>query len=280
MSPRTRTATLMAFRDQLRRPLVPILLVVIPAFIVFWSVSITKPSPRRIELPGDLWVTTTMKALHGPEMAKFAVAFVAALVGAFVMQASLQGDRRLILAGYRIRELIAARAAVLVAATMVAVAVAALVTARGFEARSWTIVVAALLLAGLIYGAIGALAGALLDKLAATYLILFLLMADLSVVQTPMFHAQPARLAWLLPGYGPTRLMLEGAYAPSFHAGGELTLALAWLAGLTLAVVVVLRRKLGGRTHRRSPTEATDRLRGIFTTVTDPSIVRRERSTR
>jgi hypothetical protein len=280
MNARARTAALMAFRDQLRRPLVPILLVVIPAFIVFWSVAITKPTPRRIELPGDLWVTTTMKALHGPEMAKFTVAFVAALVGVFVMQASLQGDRRLIVAGYRIRELIAARVAVLLAATMIVVGIAALVTARGFEARSWTVVVAALLLAGLIYAAIGALAGALLDKLAATYLILFLLVADLSVVQTPMFHAQPARFAWLLPGYGPTRLMLEGAYAPSFHAGGELMLALAWLAGLVLAVLIVVRRKLGVRAHRSISTEATDRLRGIFTAANDPWIVRRERSTR
>jgi hypothetical protein len=221
-----------------------------------------------------------MKALHGPEMAKFTVAFVAALVGVFVVQASLQGDRRLILAGYRVREVIAARAAVLLAATTVAVGVAALVTARAFEARSWTLVVSALLIAGLIYGAIGALAGALLDKLAATYLILFLLMADLSVVQTPMFHEQPVRFAWLLPGYGPTRLMLEGAYAPSFRAGGELVLALAWLAGLALAVVVVLRRKLGVRGRRRSSTEATERLRGIFTTAADPLFVRRERSTR
>ena len=85
MSPRTRTATLMAFRDQLRRPLVPILLVVIPAFIVLWSVAITKPESRRIELSGGVWMTTTMKALHGPEMAKFSVAVVAALVGVFVM---------------------------------------------------------------------------------------------------------------------------------------------------------------------------------------------------
>ncbi len=67
----TATATAMAFRDQLRRPLVPILLVVVPAFIVIWSVAITQPESRRIELAGGVWVTTTMKALHGPEMAKF-----------------------------------------------------------------------------------------------------------------------------------------------------------------------------------------------------------------
>jgi hypothetical protein len=50
------------------------------------------------------------------------------------------------------------------------------------------------------------------------HLTLFLVAADLSVVQTPMFHAAPSRLAPLLPGYGPTRVMLEGAFAPSFKA--------------------------------------------------------------
>ena len=115
---RTMTATVMAFRDQLRRPLVPILLVVVPAFIVLWSVAITKASPHRIELPGGIWVTTTMKALHGPEMAKFSVAFVAALVGVFVVQAALQGDRRLVVAGYRAGETLLARLLVVASATV------------------------------------------------------------------------------------------------------------------------------------------------------------------
>jgi hypothetical protein len=242
---RTATATAMAFRDQLRRPLVPILLVVVPAFIVVWSVAITQPESRRIELSGGVWVTTTMKALHGPEMAKFTVAFVAALVGVFVMRASLQGDRRLVVAGLRAREAVAARLVVLLTATTVAVVVAAVAVALNFSPRSWAPVVGALVLTGLIYGGIGALVGVLLDRLAATYLILFLIAADLSVVQTPMFHASPSRFAPLLPGYGPTRVMLEGAFAPSFNAAVPLLIALAWAVGLNLAAYYVLRRALG-----------------------------------
>ena len=242
---RTATATVMAFRDQLRRPLVPILLVVVPAFIVVWSVAITQPESRRIELSGGVWVTTTMKALHGPEMAKFTVAFVAALVGVFVMRAALQGDRRLVVAGLRAREAVAARLVVLLTATMVVVAVAAVAIALSFSPRSWPSVVGALVLTGLIYAAIGALVGVLLDKLAATYVILFLVAADLSVVQTPMFHASPSRFASLLPGYGPTRVMLEGAFAPSFNAAVPLVIALVWVFGLSLAAYLVLRRAVG-----------------------------------
>ena len=37
-------------------------------------------------------------------MAKISIAFVAALVGVFVMQSALQGDRRLVVAGFRAGE--------------------------------------------------------------------------------------------------------------------------------------------------------------------------------
>ena len=241
------TATAMAFREQGRRPLVPILLIVIPAFIVSWSVATTQAKPHRILLPGGDWVTTTMKDLHGPEMAKFSVAVVSALVGTFVMRAALQGDRRLVAAGLRARDAIAARLAVLAAAVAIAVAVSALATSLNFSPVSWAPVIPALLLVGLTYGAIGALAGALLDKLAATYLILFLLLTDLSLVQTPMFHAEPLAYAWLLPGYGPTRLMLDGAFSGGFDAAGPLALALTWLASLSIALCVALRRAVAPR---------------------------------
>jgi hypothetical protein len=241
---RTKTAMMMAFRDQLRRPLIPILLVAVPVFIVVWSVAITQPETRRIELAKGVWATTTMKALHGPEMAKFTVAFVAALMGLFVMRAALQGDRRLVVAGLRAREAIAARSIVLLAATSVAVVASAVAVALNFTPRMWPAVIGALVLTGVIYGGIGALVGVLLDKLAATYAILFIVAADLSVVQTPMFHASPSRYAPLLPGYGPTRVMLEGAFAPTFAAWSPVAIGLTWAGALGAAVYLVLRRSL------------------------------------
>jgi hypothetical protein len=242
MSARARTATAMAFRDQRRRPLVLILLVIVPAYVITRSIAETLPTPRDVGLPGGVLVHTTMKDLHGAEMGGVTIAFVVALVGVFVMQSALEGDRRLVLAGYRPGETVLSRLAVLLAATAVVVGVSVLVTALNFDAASWPTLIAALLLIGLIYGAIGALAGAVLDKLAATYLMLFLVMTDVGIVQSPMFSTTPGRFAVLLPGYGPSRLMYEGAFSTSFHAGGELALSLAWLAALSVGVYVVLRR--------------------------------------
>jgi hypothetical protein len=244
---RARTATAMAFRDQQRRPLVWVLLVIIPAYVITRSIAETLPTARQIGLPGGVVVTTTMRNLHGAGMGGLAVAFVVALVGVFVMQSALEGDRRLVLAGFRPGETVIARLLVLISATVLVVAVAAIVTALNFTAASWLPMIAALALIGLIYGAIGALAGAVLDRLAATYLILFLVMTDLGVVQSPMFHTTPGRLAVLLPGYGPSRMLYEGAFSHSFNAGWELLLSLAWLLALSVAVFAVLRRAVGSR---------------------------------
>ena len=247
MSTRTRTATVMAFRDQRRRPLVLILLVLVPAYVILWSVAETKPTPRTIGLPGGEWMTTTMKALHGPGMAGLMIAFLAALVGVFVTHSALQGDRRLVLAGFRAREAVLARLLVMAAATLLAVAVSAAIMAIVFTPASWLPVIGALVLMGLVYAAIGALVGALMDKLPATYLILFLIMADLGVVQSPMFHATPVQFAWLLPGYPLDRVLYEGAFSHSFQATGDVLLALAWLAALGVAVSVLLRHAVGAR---------------------------------
>ena len=248
MLARARTATAMAFRDQRRRPLVLILLVVVPAYVITRSIAETLETPRVIALPEGVWVTTTMQDLHGAGMGGLAAAFTVALVGVFVMQSALAGDRRLVIAGFRPGETVIARLAVLVSATALVVTVAAVTTAANFTPANWPAVLTGLVLIGLIYGTIGALAGAVLDKLAATYLILFLVMTDLGVVQSPMFgDGEPDRFAVLLPGYGPARVMYDGAFSETFHAGGELLVGVTWLVALGVAVYLVLRRAVGSR---------------------------------
>ena len=249
MAGRTLTATAMAFRDQRRRPLVLILLVIVPAYVITRSIATTEATPRQIGLPGGEVITTTMRDLHGAIMGGTAVAFVAALVGVFVMQSAIQGDRRLVVAGFSPGEAIGARLAVLAAGIVLVVAVSAVVTALNFSPAAWSPFLAGLVLISLTYAALGTLAGAILDKLAATYLMLFLVMTDLGIVSNPMFgDGTPDDWAALLPGYGSNRLMVGGAFAESFPAAGLLALSLAWVAALTAAALVVLRRVVGRRT--------------------------------
>ncbi|HMN99266.1 MAG TPA: hypothetical protein PKD59_07625 [Miltoncostaeaceae bacterium] len=177
----------------------------------------------------------------------FFVLIFASVLGVFVMQSALEGDRRLVVAGFRPGETVSARLFVLLSGTILVVAVSAVVTAVSFGAASWAPLIGSLILLGLIHAAIGALAGALLDKLAATYLMLLLVMTDIGGVQTPMFHVTPPRLAVLLPGYGPSRVKYDGAFSATFHAFAELTLYLGWVVALGVAVAVVLRRVVGAR---------------------------------
>ncbi len=248
MGRRVLSATGMGFRDQRRRPLLLILLVIVPAYSITRSIAITQATPRQIGLPDGAVISTTMRDIHGAVMAGNAIAFVAALCGVFIMQAALQGDRRLVVAGFPPGEAILARLATLAAATALVVGVSLIVTALNFSAASWGPFVVGMALIGLIYAALGALAGAVMDKLAATYLMLFLAMTDLGIVQNPMFgDGTPDRWAVLLPGYGPSRLMVDGAFSTSFHAGADLLLSLAWLVALGLAVGLVLRKVVGVR---------------------------------
>ena len=97
---RIRTATAMAFRDQWRRPLLLVLLILIPAYVIARSIAITEATPRQVGLPGGEVVLSTMREIHGAVMAGNVIAFVCGLVGVFTMQSSLLGDRRLVIAGY------------------------------------------------------------------------------------------------------------------------------------------------------------------------------------
>ena len=248
MATRTRLATIMALRDQQRRPLVLILVMVVPVYVVTRSIAMTEPTPRVIDLPGGAQALTTMKDLHGANMAGIAIAFTAALVGVFVMQSALQGDRRLVIAGYRPGEAIVPRLLVLGVATALVIAVSTAATAAFYSPESWPRLLVGLALSGVTYGAIGALAGAVLSNLAATYLILFLVMTDLGVVQNPMFgDGTPARWAALLPGYGAERVMIDASFSSGFHTRAALLLAIAWVVVLATAVYVVLRRAVGTR---------------------------------
>ncbi len=73
-------------------------------------------------------------------------------------------------------------------------------------------------------------------------------MTDVGIVQNPMFGTgTPGRFARLLPGYGSSRAMVDGAFSRSFHTGVDLLIGLAWLVTLAVAVYLTLRRALGTR---------------------------------
>ncbi len=90
---------------------------------------------------------------------------------------------------------------------------------------------------------LGALAGAVAGGQGATYLMLFGAMFDLGIVQHPMFGTGvPPAWGALLPGYGPSRVIVSAAFSGRFHAWGGLAVSLGWALTLGTGVLIVLGR--------------------------------------
>ena len=249
MNSRVATATRLGFREQARRPLLVVLLVVLPFFFITRAIAATEPKPRLIGLPGGGEILTTMRDAHGASMVTITVAFLAALCGAFIMRSAQSADRRLVVAGYRPMEAVLPRIALLATATAIVLVVSLAVTALSFTPAAWPAFIAGNLLVGLTYACIGALAGAALGQLGATYVVLFLAMLGIGILQNPMFgDGTPGGLAHVFPDYGAGRIVIDGAFSGTFHAWGELALALGWLAILGAGVAWVLRRLLASAT--------------------------------
>jgi hypothetical protein len=165
------------------------------------------------------------------------------------MRSAQSADRRLVVAGFRPIEAVLPRLAVLATATAVVLTVSLAVTALSFTPASWPAFIAGNLLVGLTYACIGALAGALLGQIGATYLVLFLAMLGIGILQNPMFgDGTPGGAAYAFPDYGAGRIVIDGGFSGTFHAWGQLALAGGWLLALAAAVALVLRRSLATAT--------------------------------
>ncbi len=240
---RTLTATRMGLLDQVRRPLLIVMLVVIPIIFISWGARATPETPKPLTLPDDTQVLTDMRALMTVVDVPIAVAFLAGLVGVFVVNSALESDRRLVVAGYSPVEAVVPRLVVLSIAVVVITVVSLVVMAFSFTPKSWGPFIVGTLIAGLIYAAIGALSGALMGRLGAVYFMFFLPNVDIGIAQDPIFFdGDPQGWATVLPGYGPTRMIVEASYSGDFAPAGALAPALAWLIVLWIAVVLLLRR--------------------------------------
>lgn len=236
-------ATKMGFREQRRRGLLLVLLVTVPVLFITWSFAITEPASRAISLPGGALVLTDMQQIHGAIMVPITVGFLTGLLGLFIVSSALESDQRLVVAGFRPVEVVVPRFLVLAAGAVLVTMVSIGVTTIDFTPASWGPFVTGNLLSAMIYGLIGGIAGVMFGQMGAVYFMFFLPMMDFGVAQNPMFfEGTPQGWAQLLPAYGPTRVLIDGAFSPGFEAISSVILALAWLAALALVLVALLTR--------------------------------------
>jgi hypothetical protein len=175
-------------------------------------------------------------------MAPIAIASLAALVGLFAVADSRTGDRRAALAGMRVGALLAARLGVLAIAALAATAISLAATAVVFDAVRWPTYALANVLLALTYALIGALIAPIFGRIGGVFLVFLIPFLDIGIAQSPMLHPEPTTMSQLLPGYGGSRILLDGALTAGFDENRPLLIGIAWLVALGAAVALTYRR--------------------------------------
>ena len=237
-------------REYRRNRVLWALLVGVPAIFIGLAILVTVDEPGPVALVDGARRYTAMlsqRRMHAATMVPVTSAFLAGLAGLFIVTGSAGGDRRLVLAGLRPREVLAGRLGVIAAASVVTTAAAVTVSGTWYPPRQWVIFAGANLLIALTYAMVGVLIGPLTGRLGGLYLILLLAFIDVGLGQTVMFPGGPPAWGAFLPARGASRVLIDGAFTARFDEVGYLLLGLAWLAALTAATAVVYQRRTGSR---------------------------------
>lgn len=235
------TAVGMGAREYRRTPVLVALLAVLPAYVVGLFAVVAPDAVAVVHLTGGTARVATSEVLPASGTPMVA-GLLAGVAGLFLLESAAGADGRLVVAGYRAHQVVLARVALLVGVSLLGSGVAVGVALTAFEpAHPWWFL-AGTVLAALVYGAVGVLAGLLVDRLAGVYVVLFGSMVDLYLFQNPLATDRPA-VAELLPGHFPLRLTMDAAFAPSVepaHVGW----GLAYLAALTALATLSFYRQV------------------------------------
>ncbi|HYU02411.1 MAG TPA: hypothetical protein VEL02_01085 [Jatrophihabitantaceae bacterium] len=235
----------MGWRDWRRNPVLWVLLAAVPAVFILLSDAITPHGHTPVVLNEAGRRVTEMldpAHMHAGTMAPIGVASLATLAGLFVVLDARAGDQRLTLAGLRPGVVLTARLAVVLFAALLATAVSLGVTAIVFDAHQWGVYAAANAIIAVTYALLGVLLGPLFGRVSGVFVAFLVPFLDIGIAQSPMLRGEPAAWAGYLPGYGGTRVLMDGALTATFDETGSLLIALAWLAGLAVAAALLFRR--------------------------------------
>lgn len=210
-----RIATLFSVtaRETARNYVLVGLLIALPIAFITIAVAVTQEAQMPIELTVDGEVQTVMRGLpevHGVAMTPITSTIIAGIVGLLLMQTARTTDGRLVLAGYRAWEVIAARFGTLAILAVLVTAVSVGVMAYDVVPEQPLLFLGAMFVVTLLYGLIGMLLGVVLDRVAGLWTILVLSMLDVGLFQSPLFPmGEDAWWVKILPGYHPMEVVFD-----------------------------------------------------------------------
>jgi len=238
------TGLRMGWHDWRRTPVLWVLLAIVPTVFILLSDAITPHGHTPVvlrEAGATLTAMVDPAEMHAGTMAPVAVASLAALVGLFVVLDARAADRRLALAGQGPAVLLATRLTMVLIAAAIATAVSLAVTATVFDARNWGVYIGGIAMLAATYALIGVLLGPIFGRVSGVFMAFLIPFLDLGIGQSPMLRGEPATWAHWLPGYGGTRVMIDGALTNGFDEATSLVIGAGWISALLLAATVLLR---------------------------------------
>lgn len=238
---RTTTAVRSGTRELRRTPVLLALLAFAPAYLVGLFTYVAPDQPAVVRLT-DETVRVTLTEVLPAFTTPLTAALLSGIAGLFLMDAAAEADARLAVAGYRAHQVVLARVGLLVGISTIASAVSVGVMLTAFDPDHPAWFALSTVLAALLYGVVGVLAGLLLDRLPGVYLVMFATTVDLFLFQNPLATDRPPVAEWL-PGHFPMRLAMDAGFAGSVTVS-DLAWALAYLAALTALATLAFHRQV------------------------------------
>lgn len=239
MNSRVGTAVRMGIKEFGRTPILLALLVVLPAYYIGAMMYIVPTATLPVRIDGESF-QVALADFIGPFLTPLTAALLSGIVGLFLMQSSKAADDRLRLAGYRSRELITARVALLAVGGLLVGAACIAIVLLGFTPASIPAFVGATILAALTYGLVGVIVGIWLDRLPGVYVVLFAPMIDILLFQNPLATESPWWVA-TLPGHFSMNAAMDAAFTEGVDAWNFLG-AFGYLLGLLVVGTAVFYR--------------------------------------
>lgn len=214
----------MFLREYARTTLNLVLLVMIPVLLILSFGN----ALSRLAGIFDVLLTAEMGKSMG---ALWAAAFLAGIMGFFMMVGARAADRRLVLAGYAPGEVVALRFAAVALLGAVATVVAYGVLLTQLTPEDYTQTLLVMYLGALTYGALGILIGSLIPgELEGSFALLFFFMMD-AFIGSPLFGTTTEAFAFL-PTFYPTKVLLA-LTADQPHAAIHWLYIVLYLGGAT-----------------------------------------------
>ncbi|MCB0585040.1 MAG: hypothetical protein KDD06_06935 [Phaeodactylibacter sp.] len=214
-----KTSMSMLFRMLLRRRIIPILLLAIPAaflLAVYWTTSERMMPFRLASVAEEVFLEASECNISLLFLAVASVGFLSSFLALNLIQREAAASHRLVLCGYHPVALLLSKLAVLTCCTALIALYVSLALLAFFTPEHLFLMMLGLFLAGLVYGCYGLLVGSLIrGELEGILLIVLLANIDAGWLQNPLFYAGAENqfiIRWL-PAYFPSQAAIAAAFS-------------------------------------------------------------------